>query len=270
MQMAGRVLVVSASDCSGCSGVQADIKTITALGGYAATAVTAVVVQNTQSIEQIHPLDPALVQRQIASVLNDIGADVIKLGLMHDGAMINAVSDVIEDMAPDIPLILDPVLVTKTGVSQVAPGCLRQMKIRLMPITTLLTPSIPEAQLLAGMDLVDRAQRLHLVRMLLTLGPKAVLLKGGSVDPSDPLEDLLSTEDEEWELPCERLTSPATLGAGGSFSAAIACGLAQGMTLPDATKRAQAYIIEAIRAAPGFGAGLSPINHAITATSFPP
>ncbi len=270
MQMAGRVLVVSASDCSGCSGIQADIKTITALGGYAATATTAIVVQNTQAIEQIQPLEPALVQSQIASVLNDIGADVIKLGLMYDGAMINAISDVLEEMASDIPIILDPVLVTKSGDSQVAPGCLRQIKIRLMPITTLLTPSIPEAELLAGMDLQDRAERHHLVRMLLTLGPKAVLLKGGSVDPNDPLEDLLSTEDDEWELGCERLAAPPTLGAGGSFSAAIACGMAQGMTIHDATLRAQAYIIEAIRTAPGLGKGRSPINHAATGTSFLP
>lgn len=268
MEMVGRVLVIAGSDSGGGAGIQADIKTITALGGYAATAITAITAQNTQGVEAVYPLQPAIVQQQIRVVLNDIGADVIKLGMLYDADMINAVSDVLDELAPHTPTVLDPVMVAKGGEPLLDQHALRYMKIRLLPRTTILTPNIPEGELMAGMDLSTLDQRRRAASMMLTLGAKSVLLKGGHGDHSEQLVDLLVTEEETIELYADWLETKHTHGTGCTFASGIAVGLAQGLPLRDAVTRAHAYVHQAIKTAPGFGKGYGPLNHAVTVAPF--
>lgn len=266
MQIKGRVLVVAGSDSSGCTGIQADIKTILALGGYAMTAVTAVTARDTHGVVDIHPIPPAFVQRQMRLALQDIGADVIHLGMLHNADLINAVSDVIEELAPETPIVLDPVAVTKTGRSLLDKEGMRHLKIRLLPRTTIITPNLREGELLAGMDIHTDDERHHAAQMMLTLGARAVLLKGGH-DDQDPVVDLLATDQggiTEYSAP--RLESRHMAGIGSTLSAAIACGMAQGLSLHKSVERGRAYVQAAIKDAPGYGHGTGPVNHGITVT----
>lgn len=268
MQIKGRVLVVAGSDSSGCTGIQADIKTILALGGYAMSAVTAVTARDTLGIVDIHPIPPAFVQRQMRLALQDIGADVIHLGMLHNADLINAVADVIEELAPDAPIVLDPVAVTKTGRSLLDKEGMRHLKIRLLPRTTIITPNLREGELLAGMDIHTDEERHHAAQMMLTLGAKAVLLKGGH-DDQDPVVDLLATEEggiTEYSAP--RLETRHMAGIGSTLSAAIACGMAQGLEVHRAVERGRGYLQACIKDAPGFGHGSGPINHGVTVESF--
>lgn len=270
MEMKGRVLVIAGSDSGGGAGIQADVKAITALGGFAMTAITALTAQNTRGVQSVLPIAPDFIQAQMRSVLTDLGADVIKIGMLHDADVINAVADVLEELAPGVPLILDPVMVAKGGAVLLEQNGLRHMKIRLLPMTTLLTPNIPEAQLMAGMDITNAEQRHHAATMMLTLGAKTVLLKGGHAsDTGDTVVDLLVGEGLEETLVVDRIASRNTHGTGCTLASAIACGVAQGMTIPAATERAHAYVHEAILHAPGFGHGHGPLNHAVTVAPFP-
>jgi hydroxymethylpyrimidine/phosphomethylpyrimidine kinase len=268
MEMKGRVLVIAGSDSGGGAGIQADIKTITALGGYAATAITAITAQSTKGVEAVYPLQTGVVQQQIRVVLEDIGADVIKLGMLYDADMINAVADVLDELAPHTPTVLDPVMVAKGGEPLLDQTALRHMKIRLLPRTTLLTPNIPEAELMAGMDLSTLSMRRRAASMMLTLGAKAVLLKGGHGDHAEALIDMLVTEDETIELYAKWVETRHTHGTGCTFASAVACGLAQELSLRDAVARAHAYVHAAIKSAPGFGHGFGPLNHAVTVAPF--
>ncbi len=269
MQIKGRVLVVAGSDSSGCTGIQADLKTILALGGYAMSAVTAVTARDTHGVVDIHPIPPAFVQRQMRLALQDIGADVIHLGMLHNADLINAVSDVIEELAPDTPIVLDPVAVTKTGRSLLDKEGMRHLKIRLLPRTTIITPNLREGELLAGMTIHTDEERHHAAQMMLTLGARAVLLKGGH-DDQDPVVDLLATDEgavTQYSAP--RIESRHMAGIGSTLSAGIACGLAQGLSLHKSVERARAYLQAAIKEAPGYGHGTGPINHGITVSTLP-
>ncbi|MFD2263616.1 bifunctional hydroxymethylpyrimidine kinase/phosphomethylpyrimidine kinase [Lacibacterium aquatile] len=263
MRINGRVLVVAGSDSSGGTGIQANVKTITALGGYATTAVTALTARDTKGAMEIQPVPASFVQQQMRLALTDIGADVIHLGALHTAELINAVTDVIEELAPGLPVILDPVAVTKSGRSMLDQEGMRHLKIRLLPIATCITPNLREAELLAGMDIDDIETRRHAAMMMLTLGAKSVLLKGGHGD-EDPVIDLLATEDGMTTLTYPRQSSRHVAGIGSTLSAAIACYTAQGKPIVEAVKQARGYVQECIRQAPGYGQGSGPVNHAVT------
>jgi hydroxymethylpyrimidine/phosphomethylpyrimidine kinase len=268
MKMRGRVLAIAGSDSGGGAGIQADIKTITALGGYAASAITALTAQDTKGVHGIHDVPAAFVRRQIEAVLKDIGADAIKIGMVHRADIIDAIADAIESLAKDTPLVVDPVMVAKGGAKLLDPTASHALKARLIVHATVLTPNIPEAEALTGLTAIDAASLTQAAAMLLTLGPRAVLLKGGHL-PGDVVRDVLVTNDGAEVFESPRIASAATHGTGCTLASAIATGLAQGLSLRDAVLRARAFVVEAMRAAPGLGNGHGPLNHAITAGEFP-
>lgn len=312
--MKGRVLVIAGSDSGGGAGVQADIKTVTALGGYAATAITALTAQNTLGVLDVLPIPAAFVAKQMSAVLDDIGADCIKTGMLCDGGVIDAVCAVLEEeKARGIPVVTDPVMWAHEGTQLLDPDAVRILAARLFPRVTLLTPNVPEAEALTGLCIDDCDAMIAAGRRLLSLGPAAVLVKGGHL-PGPTVRDVLvaptGTEIFEharfgegsphpeggtvWPCtprdgrrrvgdPCLRGDSksapprasthaqprPGARGAidgplhgtGCTLASAIATGLARGMGIEDAVRRARGYVLEAIRHAPGFGRGVTPLDH---------
>lgn len=261
--MKGRVLICAGSDSGGGAGIQADIKAVTALGGFAMTAVTALTAQNTLGVQGVFPVPTEFIAAQIASVMDDLGADAIKTGMLHDTPTINLVCDELLARAPGVPLVADPVMVAKGGHRLLAPDAVEALKRRLMPLVTVLTPNIPEAEVLAGMEIRTEADMLHAAEVLLTLGVPAVLLKGGHME-GEVLVDLLATPDGITRFEELRIATPHTHGTGCTLASAIATGLAQGMALLPAVERARRYVRAAIQRAPGFGAGHGPLDHGVT------
>jgi hydroxymethylpyrimidine/phosphomethylpyrimidine kinase len=255
----GRVLTIAGSDSGGGAGVQADIKTITALGGYAASAITAVTVQDTLGVHAIHPIPPAIIAAQIRAVLADIGADAIKTGMLGDAAAIEAVLDALGGY-PEIPLVVDPVMVAKGGASLLADDALGALR-PLIARAALVTPNAPEAEALTGLVIATTDDLRAAGERLLASGVRAVLMKGGHV-PGDSVVDLLMTPAGETVLEGPRVATRHTHGTGCTLASACAAGLARGLRLEDAVARAWAYTGEAIRRAPGFGAGAGPLDHA--------
>ena len=254
-----RVLIAAGSDSGGGAGIQADIKTVTALGAYAMTAITALTAQDTMGVHAIHPVPPGFIAAQLACVLADIGADAIKTGMLGDDATIAAVAVAVP---AGIPFVLDPVMVAKGGAHLLPEDAIAALIARLIPLATVLTPNIPEAELLIGRPIRDVPAMRQACRNLLALGAPAVLLKGGHLDGPDVI-DLLATADALIEMRGPRIDTSQTHGTGCTLASAIATGLAQGMELQAAIRRARAYVQAAIAAAPGFGRGHGPLNHTV-------
>lgn len=261
--MHGRVLVIAGSDSGGGAGIQADIKTITAFGAYAATAITALTAQDTLGVHAVLMVPPDFVGRQIAVVLDDIGADVVKTGMLGEAATIEVACDMLMRHVERVPVVVDPVMVATTGARLLAPDGLAALKRWLLPLACLITPNLPEAEALAGMAIPDLAAMHHAAQAMLTLGVPAVLLKGGHL-PGEQVVDLLATVDGVEEFVAPRIATRHTHGTGCTLASAVAAGLAQGLGLRDSVVRARAYVRAAIAAAPGFGAGHGPLNHTIT------
>jgi hydroxymethylpyrimidine/phosphomethylpyrimidine kinase len=258
MTSRGRVLIIAGSDSSGGAGIQADIKTVTALGGYAATAITAITVQNTLGVSGVHPVDPAVVEAQARAVLDDIGADIIKTGLLGDAAVVRAVAGLLDDAG--VPAVVDPVMVAKGGTSLLDGVALAMVRELLVPRAALLTPNAPEAEALTGMVVETTADLRRAGEELLSMGAGAVLMKGGHV-AGDRVTDILMTPYGETVFEGERIESRHTHGTGCTLASACATGLAQAMSLEGAAARAWDYVHQAMLQAPGLGAGHGPLDH---------
>ncbi len=259
----GRVLIVAGSDSSGGAGIQADIKTVTALGGYAATAITALTAQNTQGVFGIVGVEPAFIAQQMHCVLEDIGADCIKTGMLHNAAVIDTVAGVLDHAAAGVPVVVDPVMYAKGGDSLLDPAARDTLIQRLLPRAAVITPNVREAEALSGLAIREPDDLAAAARQLLELGPAAVLVKGGRL-AGETVTDWLV-----WRGGAEAFTAPRqesrnTHGAGCTLASAIATGLAQGLLLAEAVRRALAYVQEAIRTAPGLGKGCGPLHHGHT------
>jgi len=261
--MKGRVLIIAGSDSGGGAGIQADVKTVTALRGYAATAVTALTAQNTTGVSGIHDVPESFIEEQLRVTLEDIGADCIKTGMLHSKSVIDTVCDVIDELARDIPLVVDPVMVAKGGAALLEPSAAQALKARLILRATVLTPNIPEAEVLTGRTISTVDDMCQAGDMLLTLGAKAVLVKGGHLD-SDTITDVLVREEGQELFVGTRIDTRHTHGTGCTLASAIATGLAQNIDLETAVERARDYVRKAIETAPGIGAGHGPLNHAHT------
>jgi hydroxymethylpyrimidine/phosphomethylpyrimidine kinase len=261
--MQGRVLIVAGSDSGGGAGIQADIKTVTALGGYAATAITALTAQNTLGVHGVLPVPADFIRQQIEVVMSDIGADVIKIGMLGDIATISAVCDALAAFAPDVPVVLDPVMVAKGGHALLAHDAVDSLRRRLLPRAAVITPNLPEAEALTGLSIGTHEQMLIAAAALRDLGAPAVLLKGGHLE-SETVTDLLATSAGTEAFSAPRIDTRHTHGTGCTTASAVATGLAQGLTLRDSVVRARAYVRAAIASAPGFGQGHGPLNHAVT------
>jgi hydroxymethylpyrimidine/phosphomethylpyrimidine kinase len=265
----GRVFIIAGSDSGGGAGIQADIKTVTALGGYAMTAITALTAQNTLGVQAIHDVPADFVAAQMRAVLPDIGADCVKIGMLHRADVIDAVCAVLGELVPGVPLVVDPVMVAKGGHSLLAQDAEQALRAGMIPLASLLTPNIPEAEALIGAKIKNRADAEAAAHGLAALGAKAVLLKGGHME-GDVVTDILVEEGGRltaFESP--RIDSDQTHGTGCTLASAIATGLAQGLPLNAAVARARDYVLEAIRSAPGLGRGHGPLNHSHTVKPFP-
>jgi hydroxymethylpyrimidine/phosphomethylpyrimidine kinase len=257
-----RILVVAGSDSGGGAGIQADIKTITMLGGFAMTAVTALTAQNTLGVDAVLEIDPRFVAQQMKSVLSDLGADAIKTGMLGSARVVEAVASVCESLAFGVPLIVDPVMVAKGGARLLDKGAHDALVLRLLPLASLVTPNVPEAEVLTGMTIKTPRDLERAADALLALGPSAVLMKGGHLE-GDTVVDVLRTADgadHRFEGP--RIISRSTHGTGCTLASAIAAGVAEGLTLQGAVARARDYVVEAIRRAPGLGKGHGPLEFA--------
>jgi hydroxymethylpyrimidine/phosphomethylpyrimidine kinase len=261
--MKGRVLIVAGSDSGGGAGIQADIKTVTALDGYAATAVSALTAQNTKGVFGVIPVPPEFIAQQMRLVIEDIGVDAVKTGMLHSVAVIDTVAAVLAELAPKVPLIVDPVIAAKDGTRLLDIDAVAALKRNLVVGAAVLVPNIPEAEALSGMTIRDVDDMRHAASALLTLGPDAVLLKGGHLD-ADTVIDVLATADGFKLFEGPWIDSRHTHGTGCTLASAIATGLAQGLDVTDAVERGRLYVRRAIETAPGYGHGHGPLNHAHT------
>ena len=258
--MLGRVLIVAGSDSGGGAGIQADLKTVLALGAHGATAVTALTAQDTRGVHGVVPTPPAFVRLQMEVVLADIGADAVKTGMLGSGALIAVVADVLRGLR--VPVVVDPVMVAKGGARLLDVDAVGAMVRLLLPLAAVLTPNVPEAEALLGRAIPDHAAVLAAARDLRAMGPAAVLLKGGHM--AGPVaQDVLATAEGTLVLENPRIDTPHTHGTGCTLASAVAAGLAQGMGLEPAVRRARAYVQAAIAAAPGLGRGHGPLDHGV-------
>jgi hydroxymethylpyrimidine/phosphomethylpyrimidine kinase len=255
-----RLLVIAGSDSSAGAGLQADLKTAQAFGVYAQTVVTAVTAQDTGGVRAVEVMPPKLVRAQIEAALNDIGADAIKIGMLGNAAVAEAVADAVEGC--DLPLVLDPVLVSTSGAGLLDAAGVEILKSRLLPRATLLTPNLPEVQALVGvLPDSDHAIR-NALQAFALLGCPHVLFKGGHGE-GQTVRDVLAdgTCGDLIPFVAPRQGTRHTHGTGCTLATAIACGLAEKLSLPEAVSRAQAFVQQAIRTAPGLGRGHGPLNH---------
>jgi len=261
MEPRGRVLVVAGSDSGGGAGIEADVKTITALGGYAATAITALTAQNTLGVMGVIPTPPEFVELAMEVVLEDIGADAVKTGMLHSRATVDAVARRLAGFAGRRPVVVDPVMISTSGASLLDADGRAALARHLLPLATIVTPNAPEASVLTGIEVTNRDAMQHAADRLLLMGPEAVLIKGGHV-PGDTVLDLLRTADglEQWfESP--RVRTRPLHGTGCTLASGIAVLLAEGLTLAGAVQKARDFVLEAIRSSPGYGQGVAPLNH---------
>jgi hydroxymethylpyrimidine/phosphomethylpyrimidine kinase len=256
-----KALTIAGSDSGGGAGIQADLKTFSALGVYGASVITAITAQNTRAVTAVEALSPALVLAQLDAVLDDIPPDAIKIGVLVTPAIVEAVAARLGGSAA--PLVLDPVMIAKSGDPLLAPEAAAAIRLTLMPLATLLTPNLPEAAALLGeRAAADPAGMEAQGRRLLDLGPQAVLMKGGHGN-GETCVDLLVTPEAVLRLEAPRIDTRNTHGTGCSLSSAIAAGLAQGLPLPEAVTQAHLWLQGAIRAADGLGVGSGhgPVHH---------
>jgi len=256
-----RLLIVAGSDSGSGAGIQADIKTATMHGVFAMTAVTAITVQDTRGVHGVHVIPDEVIADQMAACLIDIGADAVKTGMLHSAGTIETVARVLGSQAPDVPLVVDPVMVAKGGARLIDDTAVDAMKAHLFPRASVITPNLPEAAALLGSaEIADVAAMEEAGRALLAFGPRAVLMKGGHL-PGDQVSDLLITKGGMSRYDGPRIESRDTHGTGCTLASAIASGLAQGLALSDAVAAARAYVTRAIESAPGLGHGHGPLNH---------
>ncbi len=265
----GRVLVVAGSDSGGGAGIQADIKTISALGGFAMTAVTALTAQNTEGVNGVVETPPGFIAKQMRLVLRDIGADVIKLGMVPNEEAIESVHYTYMEFAPDIPIVLDPVMMAKGGHPLIDRDAIHLVRQHFLLHAYIATPNIPEAEVLTGLEIRTLDDMKHAAEMMITLGCQSVLVKGGHFE-GEKLYDVLFDENGLEVFEDDRIDTPHTHGTGCTLASAIAIGIAQKMTLRESVVRARAYVREAILTAPGFGKGHGPLNHVHTVAPFHP
>jgi hydroxymethylpyrimidine/phosphomethylpyrimidine kinase len=261
--MKGRVLIIAGSDSGGGAGIQADIKTVTALNAFAMTAITALTAQNTLGVHGVLPVPPDFLRLQMECVLDDLGADAIKTGMLGDSATVRLVAEILTARAAGLPIVVDPVMVAKGGASLLADEAVTAVRDILLPMATLLAPNAPEAETLTGLRIATPADLRQAGAALLRMGAKAVLMKGGHLE-GDDLTDILITPQGEHIFTAPRIQTRHTHGTGCTLASACAAGLAQNLPLQEAVARAHAYVQAAIATAPGYGAGHGPLNHAHT------
>ncbi|WP_086618285.1 bifunctional hydroxymethylpyrimidine kinase/phosphomethylpyrimidine kinase [Erythrobacter tepidarius] len=259
-----RILAIAGSDSSGGAGIQADLKTIAMLGGYGMTAITAVTAQNTVGVQAIAPIAGDMVAEQIASCVADIGVDAVKIGMLHDADIIGHVARAL--VGVKAPIVLDPVMIATSGAALIDPAAIALLREALFPRATLITPNLPELGHLVGRSLETSAQMVEAAEELSRMTGAAVLAKGGHTSDARIIDVLylpgsMAGEAQALHFEHARIDTPHTHGTGCTLSSAIATLLGHGQRLEHAVRLARHFVIRAIEAAPGFGAGNGPLGH---------
>ncbi|MHA7889071.1 bifunctional hydroxymethylpyrimidine kinase/phosphomethylpyrimidine kinase [Roseicyclus sp.] len=259
--MIPNILSIAGSDPSGGAGIQADLKAISANGGYGMAAITALTAQNTQRVRAVTLTEPDMVAAQIATIRDDIRIDAVKIGMLGSAAIIEAVAEALSGLSA--PVVLDPVMVAKGGDRLLAAEVVAALRDRLAPLATVITPNLPEAADLLHTDMAtDRPVMEAQAQALLTLGPQAVLLKGGHLAGGDSPDLLLSATEANW-FEGARHATRNTHGTGCTLSSTLATQLGHGLPLPEAVARAKSYIATAIARSGDLsvGSGHGPVHH---------
>lgn len=256
--MTAIALTIAASDSGGGAGVQADLKTFSALGVYGASVLTGVTAQNTREVRGFEPISPAMIRDQLSAVFDDLAIGAVKIGVLGPVAAVETVADFLTGR--DVPIVLDPVMIAKSGDPLIEDAAIAALTERLLPLATVLTPNLPEAARLLGRTAAG-ADPLTQGEALRGMGPQWVLMKGGHAD-GDICTDLL-VGPQTLSFDATRIATRNTHGTGCTLSSAIAAGLAQGMDVPQATQRAHGWLQRAILAADGLavGHGHGPVHH---------
>jgi hydroxymethylpyrimidine/phosphomethylpyrimidine kinase len=263
-----RLLSIAGSDSGGGAGIQADLKTFQAFGVYGMTVITAVTAQNTEGVRGIWALDPDAVAQQIDAVLDDLGVDGVKIGMLHDAAIISRVADALTPLCrAGIPIVLDPVMRAKGGHALLEPSAEKRLIDRLLPLATVVTPNLPEAVRLTGTPITDARAQKAAAQTLAGMSRGWALVKGGHAE-GPVITDWLAGFDTLHAFEHARIDTRHTHGTGCTLSSAIAAGLAAGLSVPHAVDQAEAFVAEAIRQAPGLGRGHGPLNHLWAMTPF--
>lgn len=255
-----RVMTIAGSDSGGGAGIQADLRTFAMLGVHGCVAVAAVTVQNSVGVKAFHELPLDIISGQITAVVEDIGIQAAKTGMLASSEIIGVVAETWQGLDGDIPLVVDPVCASMHGDPLLHPSALNSVRTQLFPIATLVTPNLDEVRLITGVEVVDASTQRDAARALHDLGPKWALVKGGHLRSSDHSPDLLYDGTDFYEFTSERIDTGHDHGAGDTLAAATASALAHGYSVPDAVAFAKGWVTECLRAAYPLGHGHGPVN----------
>ena len=259
MKLKSKVLIIAGSDSSGGAGIQADIKTVTAFGSYATTAITAITAQNTKGVKKIISVPTEIVQEQIKMILDDIGAQAVKIGMLHNANIIKGVYKILKKYKLK-NIILDPVMIAKGGTRLINNSSIKYLKKLLIPFCTLVTPNIPEAEVLTGYSILSKEDMIKAAKKILNMGAKNVLLKGGHLK-NKMIFDILVTRKEIKIFKKRKIKTKNTHGTGCTLSSALAACISQKKNLHNSCKISLNYVDKAISTAPTYGKGFGPLNH---------
>ena len=262
MKIKSKILIIAGSDSSGGAGIQADIKTVTALGSYAMTAITAVTAQNTRGVKKITPIPTKNVQKQITMILDDIGANGVKIGMLHNTSIIKCVSRILKKYKLK-NIVLDPVMISKSGTKLINNNSIKYLKKLLLPLSNLVTPNIPEAEVLTGYSISTKQDMVRAGKKIISMGSKNVLIKGGHLK-NKMIFDILVTKKGMKVFSKKKIKTKNTHGTGCTLSSAIATCLSQKKNLVRSCKTSLKYVDQAIASAPGYGKGFGPLNHLVS------
>ena len=253
------ILIIAGSDSSGGAGIQADIKTVTALGSYAMTAITAITIQNTTGVKSIVSIDPKEISKQIEFTSKDIKPDAIKIGMLHSTKVIKSVIRSL-DLIKVNKIILDPVMIAKGGAKLIDEKAVKLLKYKLIKKVSLITPNIPEAEILTNIKIKNKEDMIFAASILIELGAKNVFIKGGHLD-SKVVQDIFLNKKEIMIIKNKRITTRNTHGTGCTLSSAISAFFSCGKTLKKSCELATNYVNNSIRSNLNYGKGHGPINH---------
>ena len=261
MKPKSKVLIIAGSDSSGGAGIQADIKTVTSLGSYAMTAITAVTSQNTKGVKEIVSISSKSLQTQITMVLDDIGANAVKIGMLQNTNIIKCVYKILKKYKLK-NIVLDPVMIAKGGARLVNVSSTKYLKKLLLPLCDVVTPNIPEAEILTGYSIVNKEDMIKAAKKIVNMGAKSVLLKGGHLK-NKMIFDILVSKKEIRIFPKRKIKTKHTHGTGCTLSSALATCLSQKKNILKSCKVSLDYVEGAILTAPGYGKGFGPLNHLV-------
>ena len=258
-----KVLTIAGSDSGGGAGIQTDLKTFAAIGCYGMSVITALTAQNTKGVTAIHPLPPSFAIEQMTAVFTDIGADAVKIGMLYSAELIEAVSEMLNKYRAR-NIVLDPVMVAQSGDKLLQDDAIQAIKDHLMPVADVVTPNLPEAEVLLGQKIASFEDMQRAARSLAQFGSRSVLIKGGHLEESQSTDLLYLTEEDRFViLEAERIASTNNHGTGCTLSSAIAAYMSKGSDIENAANKAKTYIHHAIRAGAAYkiGHGHGPVHH---------